>query len=266
MRKISGTRTEGATFRGSSNASNSINELACFKEYKAHSWSRLVPAPGKTFLDVACGAGFDVGGMASRWPLAHFVGVDRSERFLDLARTRYAGFGNVEFVSGDARTLPFENASFDGARIDRSLQHIAQPESVIEEMKRVVRPGGRIVLSEPDWGTFVLENGDDRVSRIIAKTWASLFVNPHIGRQLAERAANAGLRVAATDIGMLKVDNYQDAEVVFDLRNALKRCFDEGVIGAEDSDRWIERSSIASERRAFLSMLCIVTVTAERGS
>ncbi|MGD9736442.1 MAG: class I SAM-dependent methyltransferase [Solirubrobacterales bacterium] len=58
------------------------------------------------------------------------------------------GLGNVELGLGDATALEFEDASFDGAITRWSLHHIPAPQRVVEEMARVVRPGGLVVIAD----------------------------------------------------------------------------------------------------------------------
>jgi len=62
----------------------------------------------------------------------------------------------AEVVVADAHSLPFPSESFDGAWADRTFQHLADPLAALRELVRVVRPGGRIVIADPDYGTQVV--------------------------------------------------------------------------------------------------------------
>jgi demethylmenaquinone methyltransferase / 2-methoxy-6-polyprenyl-1,4-benzoquinol methylase len=73
------------------------------------------------------------------------VGLDFSERMLAVAR---AAQPSIEWVQGDATRLPFEASSFDAATMAFGLRNLADPERGLAEMKRVVRPGGRLVVLE----------------------------------------------------------------------------------------------------------------------
>lgn len=88
-------------------------------------------------MDVACGIGFDVIEMAKRFPAAEIWGVDISESFLAIARSRSENLANIKFVQGDGGHLPLPTHEFDGVRIDRSLQHMEDPRAAIKEMVRV---------------------------------------------------------------------------------------------------------------------------------
>jgi len=74
-------------------------------------------------------------------------GTGNRERRLQPARKRH-GAENVLFVVADAAALPFEDASFDTAAIARSIHHMPDPSIILREMARVLRPGGRLLITE----------------------------------------------------------------------------------------------------------------------
>lgn len=109
----------------------------------------LVPAdPGARWLEVACGPAAVGRALARRVGSVH--GVDLTPAMIETARAEAAaeGLANVELSLGDATALKFEDASFDGALTRFSLHHIPLPARVVEEMARVVRPGGHVVISD----------------------------------------------------------------------------------------------------------------------
>jgi SAM-dependent methyltransferase len=103
---------------------------------------------GKALLDVGCGTGrflLSLGQEASR-----AVGIDRDAAMLDFARGRIPAemAPRVEWVEGDAAALPFPDETFDLVLENTLLCFCHHPASVIREMARVCRPGGRILLGE----------------------------------------------------------------------------------------------------------------------
>ena len=104
------------------------------------------PQPNHRALDLACGPGTFTAALAAR---AGFVcGLDLTPAMLALAQRRMAeaGGGNVALVCGDATALPFPTGAFDVAVSGYSLHHMSDPLSVLRELARVVRRGGRIAL------------------------------------------------------------------------------------------------------------------------
>jgi SAM-dependent methyltransferase len=95
--------------------------------------------------------------------------------------------------------LPFESGTFDALRCERVLQHLDQPQRAIDEMARVLKPGGRITLLDSDWATAIMHPGDPEVARICSELMLAQTPNPHSGRRLSGQLVQAGLVVE--DIG-----------------------------------------------------------------
>jgi demethylmenaquinone methyltransferase/2-methoxy-6-polyprenyl-1,4-benzoquinol methylase len=104
---------------------------------------------GMAAIDVATGTGLLAKSLAARvGPLGRVVGVDISARMIERARAGGAGSHWLEFVVGDALSLPAEDASFDAATIAFGMRNLPDYERGFAEMARVVRPGGRVVCLE----------------------------------------------------------------------------------------------------------------------
>ena len=72
--------------------------------------------------------------------------LDNSERMVEAARARLGGYGNVRFCHGDMHALPFADECFDNVMIFNALTYSAEPERVLAEATRVLRPGGSMVV------------------------------------------------------------------------------------------------------------------------
>jgi len=106
----------------------------------------------RDILDVGCGTGEISSRLATLWPEARVTGVDLIEPHLELARERYAAFGErLRFQQADAFELPFAVGSFDLVVCRHMLQAVPSPERVMAEMVRVARPGGRVHLIVEDY-------------------------------------------------------------------------------------------------------------------
>jgi demethylmenaquinone methyltransferase/2-methoxy-6-polyprenyl-1,4-benzoquinol methylase len=102
--------------------------------------------PGERVLDLAAGTGtssvpFAVAG-------AETVACDFSLGMLRVGRRRQAGVENLAFVAGDALRLPFEDGSFDVVTISFGLRNVQDTEAALREMRRVAKPGGRLLVCE----------------------------------------------------------------------------------------------------------------------
>ncbi|HEY0391833.1 MAG TPA: methyltransferase domain-containing protein [Solirubrobacterales bacterium] len=105
----------------------------------------LAISPGDRVLDVACGPGNFTRDFALEAGTGLVVGVDSSETMLAVA-VRDNPMGNLAYVRGDARDLPFREGSFDAVCCFAALYLIEEPMPAIEEIVRVLSPGGRLAL------------------------------------------------------------------------------------------------------------------------
>ncbi len=102
--------------------------------------------PGERVLDLGCGdANFTLPAAATA---GIAVGLDRAHAMLFAARQRLGPASNAALVQGNATVLPFPDASFDLVIAVTLLCFAAQPETVLREARRVLRPGGRPVVGE----------------------------------------------------------------------------------------------------------------------
>jgi len=101
------------------------------------------PQPGERILDIACGTG--TSSVALTRTGATVVGVDFSPGMLSQARRKHT---SVEFVEGDAVKLPFVSDEFDAVTISFGLRNVSDPKAALDEMYRVLKPGGRLVITE----------------------------------------------------------------------------------------------------------------------
>jgi demethylmenaquinone methyltransferase/2-methoxy-6-polyprenyl-1,4-benzoquinol methylase len=98
---------------------------------------------GDRVLDACCGTG-DLA-IAARGRADSVVGLDFSEPMLERARKKAP---EIEFVQGDALALPFDDASFDAVTVGFGVRNVEDLEKGIRELRRVLRPGGRLGILE----------------------------------------------------------------------------------------------------------------------
>ncbi|KXF81763.1 malonyl-ACP O-methyltransferase BioC [Enterovibrio coralii] len=98
---------------------------------------------GKRVLDLGCGTGYFTEQLLHKG--ANVVALDLSEQMLDQARLRCGG--SAEYVSGDAECLPFDDDSFDIAFSSLALQWCNDLSIPLRELRRVVKPGGKVIFS-----------------------------------------------------------------------------------------------------------------------
>jgi len=149
-------------------------------------WRRAVAriigaAPGDRVLDLAAGTGTSALSFTAAG--ADCIACDFSLGMLRAGRARQAdrrqppGAGRLNFVAGDALRLPFRDEAFDAVTISFGLRNVASPGAALAEMRRVTRPGGRLVVCE--FSTITIPPVDMLYRRYL------LNILPAIARQTA---------------------------------------------------------------------------------
>ncbi len=106
------------------------------------------PRPGERALDVGCGNGGMLENLARRCPEAELFGAELSAELVARAGRRLRSTARI--INAHAGRLPFAAGSFDLLTMTELLEHLKEPESVLRELRRVVREQGRLLLTFPN--------------------------------------------------------------------------------------------------------------------
>jgi len=192
-----------------------MNDLISFRRHKAwrkFTMKKMNVAPGQTALDLCCGTCDWTIALADASVTGKVVGLDFSQNMLDVGAAKVEKLGlnkQITLVQGNAMSLPFEDNTFDFVTIGFGLRNVPDYLQVLNEMRRVVRPGGKVVcleVSKPTWQpfkamyNFYFERLLPLMGKFIAKSfqeykWLPESLKMFPGRQqLAELFEEAGLQ------------------------------------------------------------------------
>jgi len=230
-----------------------VSQMAAFLEERSRSPDTqvvnaavcriLAPNPGEQILEVGCGSGVLCRLVASQLkPTGYVVGVDISPQFLMEAQKYALQDGIIEritFGCGAGESLPFLNATFDSAFAARLLLHAGNPDAVVREMVRVVRPGGRVVVMDWDFDSVVVDHPQRELTRRLLH-WRSDHHGGDnwSGRQLWRRMVEAGLQRLRVHPVVALAHSEADS-LTQSLWRAAEVSRDAGAISANEHDAWV---------------------------
>jgi SAM-dependent methyltransferase len=152
----------------------------------------LEPAPGETVLDLGSGAGLDAFLAARRvGPTGRVIGVDMTPAMLEKARVNaeQLGLHQVEFREGRLEALPVQDGSIDAVTSNCVINLVPDKAAVFAEIARVLKPGGRLVISD-----IIL---DGRLPEAVEKdvyAWVGCIAGAEQRARYFEMVETAGLR------------------------------------------------------------------------
>jgi demethylmenaquinone methyltransferase/2-methoxy-6-polyprenyl-1,4-benzoquinol methylase len=181
---------------------NTILSLGREGRWRAAAVAETRLRPGDAVIDVAAGTGQLAAALADRvGPFGRVVAIDISPQVVDRGMTAAQDLVQLEFVVGDALALPFPPATFDAATICFGLRDMPDLNGCLRELRRVVRPGGRVVCLEL---TVARARGWGRIRRIAL-------------RCVSQLAAAVARRRAASRRLWTSLESLPDADTLADL-------------------------------------------------
>lgn len=195
-----------------------MNDLLSFRRHKAwrkFTMKKMEVQPGSTAIDLCCGTCDWTISLAEQSGTGLVTGLDFSPNMLEVGRGKVNKLGldkRIRLIQGNAMELPFGDDTFDFATIGFGLRNVPDLDRVLHEMRRVVKPGGKVVcleLSKPVWQPFKAVYYTyfryilPLVGKLVAKRYEQYkwlpdsLVHFPDHRQLAERFRQAGLNDVA---------------------------------------------------------------------
>jgi ubiquinone/menaquinone biosynthesis C-methylase UbiE/DNA-binding transcriptional ArsR family regulator len=132
-------------------------------------------SPDAVFGDLGCGTGQVSAALAPF--VARVVAVDSSAAMLQAARRRLQGLTNVDLRRGDIESLPIDDERLDAATMMLVLHHLPEPARALNDVARVLKPGGRIVIVD------MLPHDREHYRQQMGHVWLG-FAEDHISRML----------------------------------------------------------------------------------
>ena len=212
---------------------------------------------GERVLDIGSGPGllaYDIA--ASVGPAGRVCGIDISEDMLTMSRRRCTDQPWIEFQRADATKLPYPHDSFDAAVSAQVYEYVADVPTTLAELHRVVRPGGRVVVVDTDYGSLVIHTENEARMELVLSAWNEHFVHGRLPRILSRQLRDAGFAIRHRDV--IPMFNPEYHEHTYGKRLlGIMASFVVGCKGVskEQSDAWFsEFAELSREGKFFFSL------------
>ncbi len=194
-----------------------LKRQARFLEHRIH--DRLPFWKARRLLEIGCGVGAQTEILLRHFPDLHVTGIDASETNLERARENLAALswaeGRYDLSVEDAGRLSFGVDSFDSAFLCWLLEHVEDPMRVLSEVRRVLRPGSSVVVTEVQNATFFI----DPYSPHTMAYWLAfndhqleLGGDPFVGAKLGNLLLAVGYQDITTKVRNIHLDNRAPGE------------------------------------------------------
>jgi SAM-dependent methyltransferase len=219
---------------------------------------------------VGCGRGEDLIAAARERPgeKLSLVGLDVSDTSIAAARAQSAGDERLSFVVHDAsKELPFEGASFDAVLSTNTLEAFPNKAAVLNEMHRVLRPGGTIVVSHFDWDSQLFDGFDKPAVRSLVHAyadWKQAWMadsDAWMGRRLWRTISSTGLFEGSVHPLTLINTSYAPGEYGWEQAQSFQALVRRGLAQRQELDTFLNAlDELHRHREYFYSITMFVYV------
>jgi ubiquinone/menaquinone biosynthesis C-methylase UbiE len=214
---------------------------------RARSYRLLRLRPDATVVDVGCGAGRAVAELSAQG--ARAIGVDLDPAMLAAARSR---FPDIDVRTADAAALPIDDGQAQGYRADKVYHVLPDPDAAVAEARRVLAPGGRIVLLGQDWDTMIIDSDRPDLTRRIVHARADTIPHPRIARAYRTLLRDHRFHDVELEIHTLIFADTAMQPLFAGHADAARRA---GAISAEEAEAWLgEQAQRAESGRMMVAV------------
>lgn len=211
--------------------------------------------PGDSIADIGIGTAIDLPLLATMvYPRGRVIGLDISQQMLEQARIKVQSMAlptsgeydqspvRIFLEQADAHCLPFSDEEFHAVRFDRTLQHVQDPQQILHEAVRVLKPDGLLVASEPDWQELHIFHPDQSQQELSETIeWFKRAISIRrgmIAQALAPLLEGMGVHDISVTTVQDDIRNLKEFEDTFYLERFLQQMTDLGL-QKKEADTWL---------------------------
>ena len=214
-------------------------------QLRRRSYELLRVEPGSRVVDVGCGGGTAVAELVALG--ADAVGIDAAEEAVAFAREHHPG---CRFEVGDALRLPFGDGTLDGYRAEKLYHALDGPDKACAEARRVLAPGGRIVLAGQDWELFAIESDDPVLTRTIVTASAEEIGHGRVARRYRNMLLDTGFDDVACEVHTAVLTDPELA--LFVVTRLAGGAVQAGAVSEAQAEAWLDDQRRRGDRDRLL--------------
>lgn len=221
---------------------------------------------GHTVLDVGCGVGLDmahIGSIVGR--VGRVIGIDSSQVMLNEGRKRYAKSDlRLSFIRADGHHVPLPDNFCDRIRAEGVFQHLNKPAQALHDLVRVLKPGGRIVVADPDYELRVIDTPYKDVARRLYRFLADTYTQSDIAHRTYSLFVKQGLSDIEVEPMTATILDWEDfiSQTNFEVELALAQ--KHGAITEEEGQKLYQDLEQAAQEGHFFAAMTFFIVSANK--
>jgi arsenite methyltransferase len=202
---------------------------------------KLKPVRGERIVDVGSGPGLLAAELADQvGDDGRIVAADSSSAMMRLAESRCSALTNVEFVKCDATDLAIDDANADAVTCTQLLLYVSDVSKAINEIFRILKPGGRVVIMETDWRSTVLHSNDEAKAEKIIECWDRAVPSPRLPARLRGLLRMAGFTSVKIDaIPIISTSAALGEFSMSMMLQCVESACEQGVISESEGQEWL---------------------------
>jgi len=236
---------------------------------KQQTYTRMKVESGHKVLDVGCGPGIDTMALSQLVGTTGKVyGVDYDPAMVAEAEQNAEKAGVhawVQHKQSDATSLPFETGYFDSCRSERVFQHLLNPTKALDEMTRVTKTNGWIVVLDTDWGASAIDTTQVDIERRLVRFMADhMHNNGYSGRQLYRLFKKQGLVNVSFEIFPLAGTSYAFGRQVWSMDDVEREALAKKIITEAELKKFQSELEQADAEGVFFGYGCMILVAGQK--
>jgi ubiquinone/menaquinone biosynthesis C-methylase UbiE len=190
---------------------------------------------GGTLVEIGCGTGAVARPLAEQYAKGKVIGIDPSPHLIEAAQQRATGFANLSFETGNGATLHLPDQSADIAVMQTVLSHVIEPQKLVDEAARILKPGGQLVICDADFAklSIALDDGDPLEACVAALT-NNFVTDRWLTAKLRPMLIEANLEIEKFDL-QNRLDLHGGAGRIW-VKNSTTHLVRTGIIGQPLAD------------------------------